>query len=441
MSITSGGTVDTGGGSSNGSVDNAASKELQAALEKLKLEKEIADTQKAIAEAQKATVEANKGALEAQLPAAGQAKPLEGTVTTDTDFGFIAELVAHHAIKLKAGELAESVAQAIPENAHVLITDNLDFCGEDIQVLQVMDQLAYYRDEFAARIEDCTKSLPAQTPSPLFVQGWIGPASLLPAVPGMISAAADIVGYFQSNFEVKSRKVTLANTAIHAIVAGRIKKPGVRLHLPGFHRVKAAPVLDLLKQCITARQTLGRLAAMLKSTASNKKQAEQVLLQEQITTQEAELKTLVSPESDEKIQQISREIAEKKDRLANMPSLPEEQISAAAETLVQHFDTFNTAITTVAQGKTNPPVFEIAIRQYLDQVGITHILYLAALSAGGEAILEKRLFRSGDIAYLGGGAIACILVDINGAVLYSSEENALARVNYNLGQRLPPVFD
>jgi hypothetical protein len=53
-----------------------------------------------------------------------------------------------------------------------------------------------------------------------------------------------------------------------------------------------------------------------------------------------------------------------------------------SEALLKAFDEFNKELTSVPEGKDYSPLARAAHRQYLDELGITHLLYLTITSIG-----------------------------------------------------------
>ncbi len=413
--------------------------DLKAQKEKTQLEKDILTNQQAIAESQQKIAEANKAALAAQFPA-GQAKPVEGTITADTGFGYVSELLAYNAFSKEIESLAKKIDELPIKVANLLIVDSMDFAGNDVDLLQIRSQFEYFIGKFEEenkKNNDLIKPEGEKEP-----KKW-GPGALaLGSIPvvasGIVSALADLAGFFQSNYEIKSRAITPQNIALQAMLAGRIKKH--RVYFPNFHRLGESDVVRNLKECLKKRTELSLSTTALKSS---KKIAQYVSdrkkLEEEIAGWEAELKALKPDDKEikEKTDALNAKIEKNKEALAALALTPEEQQVARCEQLLAIFDVFQTALLTVPTGKSLSPLAVAAMHEFFEKVKITHLLYLSTISAGGEATLRKGYFRSGRISYLGGGVVACVLADIKGPVVFASTEVVVSNLAYNLDQKEP----
>ena len=209
---------------------------LKAEIDRVKLE---ADKQKA---------EADK--IKALLPS-GTTKPLSGETKTDEKFGYLAKLAVNEAVKAAADEIAKQVRSAIGSEtpARIVLVDTLDFCGDDIQALQIsqqMDALQRGHD----RSSDKNRKVVADLSKPEEQTGkesLLAGAALLPAVsqvlasvPGMISWAADIAAYFQVEDTYKSVDVTVPLAALQTCVADALKAT------PGEHPTATVRLLSEL---------------------------------------------------------------------------------------------------------------------------------------------------------------------------------------------------
>jgi hypothetical protein len=448
---------------------------LKKEKERATLEKEIMAARADAAESGKKIADTNKAALAGQFPV-GTSKPLEGTIATDDKFGYLAELLAYGAFSKKIEEIAKKIKgnkklTPIPPDIKILMVDSMDAIAGSVDYLQIKNQLDYFliaiqtesdkTDKFlpkARSLEDVVETIRDAESSAAFkgrlittalaevtglaaagltgasLAALLGPLSAAATVlPGIFSTAADVAGYFQSNYDVNGRAVSPQNVALQAMLAGRLAEDGFPVYFPNLHFIASSKIVDKLKECLEKRIELVQVNAALKPktavTAAARKK-----LEEEIAALEAENKKLTSPNDDKKIGDLKKQIEGKKAELAAITATPEEQQAARNEALLAAFDAFHLAIVTVPTGKAYSPLLAAAMQEYFTEIKITHLLYLSVASAGGEAILEKRHFRASRVSYTGGGAVTCIMADTTGQVVYSASEVTYAARAYPLGK-------
>jgi hypothetical protein len=427
--------------------------ENQAAI--LQKQKEIAQAQKDIAVAQKESAEAQKAAIEATFPK-GETKPLAGEITTDANkFGYIAELVAYRAMK----ESAECVGREIdksplsPDPAKILIVGERGFAKGDLPLLQLDKQFKLFRAMLGeqlrkndALLEQSEVALP-EAPSIIELEGLPpeGPsvseleafpaAAITPAlmlIPAVASSVADIVGYFPVNYDIKGQDFELGSDAIIAIVAGEIRKHHV--YILNFNMIDDSDIVDRFINLITEKQKLAETKERLESQVVGPTASEIDTTTGEIAKLEAELKELKEDEGEEKRKHLENQIKESKDLLESKKELLDGANAAVAESesLGKALGDFLTSVTSTPDDKTPSLLAQAALRNHIRKQGITHILHLKILSSGGEAITKKRLWSSGETAYIGGSAISYILVTSEGRVVSSDTEVALAQLGHKL---------
>jgi hypothetical protein len=218
------------------------------------------------------------------------------------------------------------------------------------------------------------------------------PAALaaLQAAKGVVSLAADVVGYFRVDYDIRGQTISLSNAALQALVADRIDKKKCSVFLPAFHRVKSGeriPVIDELNGCIRQKDTLKRKIVELR------KLSPEPMAQGQETDEAKEVKKQAS-----KLEEVCKK----------------------AEQVITEFAEFNKAITSAPQGGGYSALASAAIRQYLDVMQISHLLYLNVTSSGGEMVLGKGLFRSGKLGFIGGCVITYVLAKCSGEIVTSN---------------------
>jgi hypothetical protein len=89
----------------------------------------------------------------------------------------------------------------------------------------------------------------------------------------------------------------------------------------------------------------------------------------------------------------------------------------ATDGLLLSFEGFRTFLTTPPQGQTQTKLEKALIRERIETLKITHLLWLGNLSSGGETIVRKGLFVHDSIGFMGGAAISFVLADKDGLIL------------------------
>ncbi len=394
-----------------------------------------------IAEAEKATAEAEKARQAAQLPT-GAAKPLEGTITADDKFGYIADLTAYDAMMKMADAIAIKINNSsLTPDAAILIVDSLDFFGADVQLLQLAKQLESWQQELQNQNAEIQKLLPQKIESPPGVGAEaLSIAASLAMVSGILSATADIVGYFKIDYDVKGRTINLSTIALQSRVAGKIKNHSV--HLLHFHRVESSPVVDAFHQCLQQRRDLIVQMAELKSHVIDPLPAQIATLKATIQSAETALTQLISPKDDAKIAELKSTLTQQRTELNNAETAKAQADAAStrAETLIKGFDEFNQLITALPEGKSHSLLTAAAIQNHLNTQKITHLLYLTIASSGGDIIIGKGLFQSGRVRFLGGAVVSYVLAQSDGKIVAADTLAELSDIKVRLNQDYPSML-
>lgn len=400
------------------------------------MKEKIAKARENTASSEQAIAVAEKVKLAAQIPT-GATSALEGTITTDTTAGFTAELAAYDTMARMADQIAARINGLKLTEPRILIVDTLGFSGADVLALQVEEQLAFWLQElgdYKAVVNDLLGKPPDDVAADLAMA-----AALLPLATGILSGVADVVGYFRINYDIKGRAVEKSNTALQLRVAKGLDCPAF---LPYFHRMKTSSIITSFRQCLGERQQLLLVLAELKGEVIDKQLEEIKALGERIKALETELAGLKASENEDRIAEINTELGQKRAQFqaAEKVKGDAEAALARAEVLVKAFDEFNKELNTAPTGKEVTHLALAATRKYLDDNGISHLLYVSIISAGAESIAGKGLFKSGQMAYLGGGLVTYALADELGQILDSDTLGGSSYVKFKLGQDHPPSF-
>lgn len=370
-----------------------------------------AEAKKATAEAEKAETEAAQAKLQALTPS-GEAKPVAGEVKTDDKAGYIATFAAYNAMIQKADEIAKKINSLSLVKARIMILDSLDFCNSDVQLLQISSQIDLVEVEFkeqVKRIDSAKERLEDMLARPAAPKDFAPTAptivsvasAALPFVKGAISSIADIIGFFKVDYDVKGQAITLSNTALHSLVAGRLDSQNCSAYLPNFHRIQSSDIIKKFENCRFDKDLLKSKTDDLKKLLKDAKVEEK---KKSGTTEEQQIISAA------------------------------EKAGENTETLLNEFTEFYKALLTVPKDGTYSPLAIAAIRQYLDSIGITHLLYLAVASSGGEMVTGKGLFQWGRVGFLGGCVVTYILAKSSGEIVSANTNFGYSGVRYNLGK-------
>ena len=187
---------------------------------KLKLDAIKAEARKTIAQAQKDT-------LAAQFPSSDVEAP-EGKVDVGEKVGMVAQAVAYSAM----ADVAQTVADAVPANAAVLVVDDRGLFATDWQYEMVTGDLA----EQKTALDEAVKVLaPPEKPEkpPAAPEG----ADVAPLVAGLAPAltvasslaggAAQLAGLFRSDYGLSALETKIESTPFIAAVTEKLLEEDV----------------------------------------------------------------------------------------------------------------------------------------------------------------------------------------------------------------------
>lgn len=371
-----------------------------------------AQLRKAVADAQRAEAQARKARYDALDSTAGS-RP-GGRTAADGGSGYPATLAAYRAMVDRAADIAREVEKGLApgEGARVLIVDSLDFCGPDVQAIQVSAQLDSWLEKLDGRIavmdrmlQQMAEKVGLQTGS---ILAAVGSAAAAAAAAGELAAvAADVMGYLRGGYDLGGQAVTLPDASLQALVAGRLDRQRCTVFLPTFCRLEAAgpiPVIEKLNECIRRRDRLASQVAALRG---------------------------LSPGKRGQGQETGTGDGEKDSARASASGV--EAACKSAELLTGEFAAFNEALTSPTRSGGHPPLAAAALRQCLDRMRITHLLYLGVASSGGDMVLGRGLFGSGKAGYLGGCVVTYVLARTSGEILAADTIAGHSSLKYDLG--------
>ncbi len=422
------------------------------------LKKEQALVAQAAAEAQKATAKAEQP----DIPT-GTAKPKEGGITLDGQAGYFASLAAYQAARCLAREIANEILPRLADadSVKILLTDAMDFSGKDVLLLQLTQQLAAWQERLDAQNKKVAALLPKEKKvEPDETAKWelqenetavagmkslAGLEAALPVLPllgGVLSATADIIGYFQTDYSIIGKSVAVDDLAVRASLAGDLRAGSIQAYFPSFHRVAKSQILDDFATAAATRGELQENLDLLNSLVIEPLNVQETTLGAESAALQAQLKLAEKSGNEAQIKRIKEDLAKKQAALQKViaKKVKPELVYARAVGAVNLFDQFNQQITTVAPGSSYAPLAQAAIRGWLDEIGITHLLYAKVTSSGGEVVTSKNFWRPPKMGFLAGSVVTYVLADNDGQVIAANTLTRSEYIKFVLGQDDPPTF-
>ena len=419
---------------------------LQSAIEKQRAESER-DQLKATLERERmqatSTLEQVKlqGELFAKVLHQLVAKPPEGKTGSDTNSGYVTELVGYHAIKRVSADITRGLSNVVGlgNDVRIMIVDRLDFATGDIPFIEVTSQLSVFevrcRKQVAANKElaDLTTQKDEQgneekTPaiksgatrlaplaaSPFFLPAITTSPTALPAGTGIAGTPADITGYFRSDYSFKDRDVSLKTEGLIAAVAGSLKSEKRNVYIYNFYSMDTTgPQSKLMNMYAGVLDCSSRLAQSQNRLLYfiSKKTGDLAELKISLKKMGVETPTTEGGQEIANLREAIRQESVWLDR-AHMEILASDAIHTELGTYIKNITTTDTA-------QRASKLAQAVFREKVHELGITHLLYLGVLSSGGEAVTRKWLFGTGTTSYLGGAVVSYVLSRVEGEILAS----------------------
>jgi hypothetical protein len=419
-------------------------------------EKARRDAKEAEATTRKAIAEADAAAIKAYLPDKDPTlKPLEGSVSgLDDKAGIVAETAAY-ALFMRAAKLfVKQVKDKLDkDNARVLVVTNPELTVSDWPyhaIRQQTDRLSKELDEVlkilvnansvASEPESVTEEEEPVTEDeePVTEEDMVAGLPVLAAasaLPVMVGAAADIAGYFASNYTVAGRNFQVKTEPLVAAMAGALAEAGVRVVVDGFHilpetttiMISYDAVLGARWKVVSARLELeqGKLA---RATADMERcKAEFTRRQTELSAIEAAtpVDEPKRKEARNQLEQAAEELHKAETATGNLQSLVE--VAKAAE---QRVDALVTTVTAVPANGGLPPIGVATRYETLHEV--THVMSVAVSSSGGETQVRQRRFFAPTLRYVGSCTLSVLLAETDGTIIYSRSQTLVGQLTYQI---------
>jgi len=416
-----------------------ARKSANTQLEQLQKTSDIVAKQKTIAEDQKTIAQAQRDAILASFPQ-GTTKALEGDITASEKFGYIARLVSYETMKKNAVEVAKTITDLLRKRdrtgnkSNVLIVNDLDIASSDISLEQIESVNALFTNSMNNQKDTNNKFLKENKPVGAKALP-LAAAVLAPMIiPGIISSVADIVGYFQTNYDIKGQEFTLDNQAFVSIVAGNM---GVPVYIYNFHLVKDSEVISNFKTALAVKLELDNTIDQIRIEVVKRKADEIKTMRDKVEELKKRLGELKdTPQDKKEKEEIQRKLVSYDRSVARSNEVIDRANVhiANSESLSKAFLVFSDSATKAADANTLPLLLKAALRKHIRKLDIQYLLNLKIASSGGEAITMKHrfLFWMTNSSFIGGSVISYTLAEIDGKIVAADTLPGLARLNYQL---------
>jgi len=316
---------------------------------------------------------------EAQQP---QAQPSEETETVEKG-GYASEILAYRVVDDLAETIANRVSQKLDTGSCLLLVSDLEQALGGMPLAEVRGQISLIKYAFNDREKDNRRLLKEPAVPPAVDEAVAaGAAGIVGEVVGTLP---NLLNLFGSDYTITERDFDVKDPALISSIAGRLaakKGKEFKVYIPGFYSSGDSKILvDLAK----LSQEVAHLKTQRESLASR----------------------LPKPGEKEDPKKL-----EEQERLAEIVAAVR-----ATDGLLLSFEGFRTFLTTPPQGQTQTKLEKALIRERIEKLKITHLLWLGNLSSGGETIVRKGLFVPDSIGFMGGAAVSFVLAGKDGLIL------------------------
>lgn len=340
--------------------------------------------------------------------------------------GFASELLAYQVIDNLGDIIAKRVRQKIGKTGtgkevNLLLVTDLEQALGGMLLGEIQGQITLMEGSFErcetknADLLDSLAEKPVEEEAAEDVTS-AGAAALITAVGGITGTLTDVVTLFRSDYEITERDFDVKESAIFASIAGSLVTEGLSIFIPGFYFSRNSTILteltDLSHQAARLQTQRDSLAALL-------------------------------PKPEEKDESDKAAPALSPARLAEIATAVRD-----TDANILFLSGCRTSWSTPLQGQTYTKLEKALIREGIETLGISHLLWLGTHSSGGDTIVTKGLLEIDRIGFKGGAAVSFKLADINGQIL---DGNTYAQygvtggklkdyLDHNMTARFTPIY-
>jgi hypothetical protein len=376
-------------------------------------------------------------------------KPSEGKVTADQKSGYVAELVGYQALKRVSQDITRrlTIVDGLPKDARILIVDSLNYAPGDIPLVEISTQFGMFEARCRKQVADNRELLDfvmqreekgepetgAQNEASkrfaflATVPAIAAAATALPVFSGLIGTVADIAGYFRTDYDLRGRELALKNDALIASIAGSLRTEKRTIWIYNFSSLDTIGSQSKLMKTYAGLIDCSSRLAKTRNQISyfiDKKTEKLAELRQQLKKME---QPKPAPETAAEMETLKEKIKEETAwlNLANPAVLASDAIHGEQERYLK-------AITTAETPESTPKLAQAMFRERIQDLGITHLLYMGVNSSGGEVVTKHSLFFFTTISYFGGCVVSWVVAKKDGEVLASDTLPVLCVVDFRL---------
>ena len=379
------------------------------------------------------------------------AKPSDVRAIAGEKAGYVADLVGYQALKRVSQDIIRrlTIVEGLPKDARILIVDSLNYAPGDIPLIEISAQFGMFEARCRKQVADNRELLdfvmqreenaepemgtPQNEASNRFaflatVPAIAAASTALPAFSGILGTVSDIAGYFRTDHGRKEKDVALKNDALIASIAGSLRTEKRNVYIYNFSSLDTiGSQSKLLKTYAGLLDCSSRLAKTRNQMSYfiDRKTGKLAEFRQQLKKCEQQAKP--GPETVAEAETLKEKIREETAwlNLANPAVLASDAIHGEQDRYIK-------AITTAETPESTPKLAQAMFRERVQDLGITHLLYIGVSSSGGEMVTKWSLFVFKSISYFGGCVVSWVMAKKDGEILASDTLPVLCAVEFRL---------
>ncbi|HUH79332.1 MAG TPA: hypothetical protein VLY83_05485 [Methanoregula sp.] len=365
--------------------------------------------------------------------------------------GYVAEMVGYQAMKRVSREILRklTVVEGLSKDARILITNELNYTGGDVPLVEISAQFGMFETRCRKQVADNRELLDwvmqreggAEAEAPalqkeashrfafLATAPTIAASSTaLPAFPGRRGTVAEIGGHFVPAPRPGEEKAPVPYEALAASIAGALRAEKKSVYIYNFSSLDTiGSQSKLVKTYAGLLDSSSRLAKTRNQLAWFIDKKKEKL---------AELRALAGkpgqkqglPAAEAADPDMLNEKIREEDSWLNLahPAV------LASDAMHEELADYLARITAPGPEGALPALAQAIFREKVQDLGITHLLYLGIPSAGSEVVTKRSLFIFKSISFFGGCVASFVLARKEGEILLSETLPALCVVDFRL---------
>jgi len=396
--------------------------------------------------------------LKAQALLMAQKIPTEirqfaGASGTPGRSGYVAELVSYQALKRVSQEILRklTVIDGLSKDARILITGEMNYIGGDMPLIEISQQFAMFETRSRKQVADNRELLDwvmqreegseAEGPSLqkeasrrfaflATVPAIAAASTALPAFPGLTGTVAGIGGTFSPDDtdHIRRKVVSIQDSALAAAIAGALRLEKKNVFIYNFSSLDTiGSQSKLIKTYAGLLDSSSRLAKTRNQLSFFVDKKREKLAEFRTIAKKLELVENPTAAMTAELDMLKEKIREESSWLNLAPPA-----ILASDAMHEELAAYLARITTAGTPDSLPALAQAVFREKVQDLGITHLLFLGVHSAGGEVVTKRSLFIFKSISYFGGCVASYILARKEGEILVSDTLPVLCVVDFRL---------